>query len=74
MQTLKAIIDEQGNVKLLEPVNLSQKRQALVTILEESVAETSLISFLDKLVSVPTSKRSPGEIEADIQAERNTWK
>lgn len=35
MRTLKAIIDEQGNVKLLEPVILSDRHQALVTILED---------------------------------------
>ena len=35
MRTVKAIIDEQGKVELLEPVTLGDKRQALVTILED---------------------------------------
>ena len=35
MRTVKAIIDEEGKVTLLEPVELGDKRQALVTILED---------------------------------------
>ena len=46
--TVEAVIDEQGRVKVLEPVHLSATRRALVTILEEkpvlSVAETALLS------------------------------
>jgi hypothetical protein len=46
IRTVKAVVDEQGNVKLLEPVKLSGKRQALVTILEEEyrVPATMLLS------------------------------
>ena len=78
MRTVKAIIDEQGKVELLEPVTLGDKRQALVTILEPSHAqanqpETSLLTFLDRLASLPASSRTPETIEADIQAERNAW-
>lgn len=44
-RTVEAVIDEDGNVKLLEPVHLSSTRRALVTILEEeAVAETALLS------------------------------
>ena len=39
MRTVKAIIDEQGKVELLEPVALGDKRQALVTILEDEPTE-----------------------------------
>jgi hypothetical protein len=46
--TVEATIDEQGNVKLLEPVKLSSTRKALVTILEDapsvSLNETALLS------------------------------
>ena len=35
MRTVKATIDEHGKVELLEPVSLDDKRQALVTILED---------------------------------------
>lgn len=48
IRTIEAIIDEQGNVKLLEPVSLPAVRRALVTILEDapviSVNETALLS------------------------------
>ncbi len=45
IRTLEAVIDENGNVKLLEPVHPPSVRRALVTILdEEPVAETALLS------------------------------
>ncbi len=48
IRTIEATIDEQGNVKLLEPVRLTSVRRALVTILEDapsvSVSETALLS------------------------------
>ena len=45
IRTVEAAIDEQGNVKLLEPVRPTSARRALVTILEEEpVAETALLS------------------------------
>ena len=45
IRTVEAVIDEQGNVKLLEPVRPTSVRRALVTILEEEpVAETTLLS------------------------------
>lgn len=47
IQTLEAFIDENGSVRLLEPVQLSSPRRALVTILEapaETRHETALLS------------------------------
>jgi hypothetical protein len=47
-RTVEAVIDEQGNVRLLEPVHLPSSRRALVTILEDrqlaDVPETALLS------------------------------
>ena len=34
-RTVEAVIDQQGNVRLLEPVHLPSSRRALVTILED---------------------------------------
>jgi hypothetical protein len=34
-RTIEAVIDEQGIVKLLEPIQLSTSRRALVTILDQ---------------------------------------
>lgn len=48
IQTIEAIIDEQGKVQLLQTVSLPQVRRALVTILEEKptavISETALLS------------------------------
>jgi hypothetical protein len=48
IQTIKAVVDEQGRVRLLEEVKLTGVRRALVTILEEAptseASETSLLS------------------------------
>ena len=38
LQTVEAMIDETGNVRLLEPLHLSSVHRALVTILEETHA------------------------------------
>jgi hypothetical protein len=35
MQTIEAVIDQNGVVRLLEPIRLSASKRALVTILEE---------------------------------------
>lgn len=48
IQTLEAVIDEDGKVHLRESVRLPEARRALVTILEEEpaieVSETALLS------------------------------
>ena len=48
IRTVEAEIDENGNVRLLEPVRLSSSHPALVTILENrtgiSGAESALLS------------------------------
>jgi hypothetical protein len=35
IRTVEAVVDENGTVRLLEPVALSEARRALVTILDE---------------------------------------
>lgn len=47
IQTVEAIVDEKGSVRLLEAVTLSHARRAFVTILDEPppyVHETALLS------------------------------
>ncbi len=47
MFTVEAIIDEEGNVKILQPVSLQSARRALLVVLDEparTVAETALLS------------------------------
>ncbi len=48
IQTVEAVVDEDGRVRLLEEIKLSGARRALVTILEEEPSgggiETALLS------------------------------
>jgi hypothetical protein len=48
IKTVEAVVDENGQVRLLEEIHLPAARRALVTILEEdpatSIAETALLS------------------------------
>jgi len=48
IRTVEAVIDERGNVRLLESIHLAVSRRALVTILEEHVVsevpESALLS------------------------------
>jgi hypothetical protein len=47
MFTVEAVIDEKGNVKILQPIPLQGARRALVVVLDEparNVAETALLS------------------------------
>jgi len=47
MLTFEAIIDEEGNVKILQPIPLQGARRALLIVLDEparTVAETALLS------------------------------
>lgn len=48
IRTVEAVMDEHGNVRLLEPVHLPSPRRALVTILEDravpGASESALLS------------------------------
>lgn len=47
IKTIEAVIDEHGQVRLLEIVNLPSARRALVTILEDEpagISETALLA------------------------------
>ena len=47
IRTVEAVIDEHGNVRLLEPVQVAKTRRAFVMILDEpgsAVAETALLT------------------------------
>ena len=37
-QIFEAIIDQDGNIRLLEPLRLSSSKRALVTILEDPIS------------------------------------
>lgn len=47
MQTIEAIVDEHGSVRLLEPLHLERRHRALVTILADEPSdahETAVLS------------------------------
>lgn len=52
LQTVEAVIDAQGRVRLLENVKIGKKRRALVTILDEEVntaEEKSIVGSMELL-------------------------
>ena len=51
MQTVEAVIDEKGNIRLLEPVNLGTSRRVLVTILP-AAAENDKSLLVDNLAGL----------------------
>ena len=64
IQTIKALIDEQGRVRLLEEIKLTGVRRALVTILEETASsEASEIALLSEQALAADWER-PEEDEA----------
>ncbi len=48
IKTVEAVIDEHGNVRLLERVHPEGARRALVTILEESPSEATETAVLSE--------------------------
>lgn len=76
LTTVKAEVEVGGNVRLLEPLEVSKPTKAIVTLLEESENGKNARSVLDFLRSnrLPdSSRRSSAEIEAQIAEARNSW-
>jgi hypothetical protein len=48
IQTVEALVDENGSVSLLEEVHLPSARRALVTILEEPARESTETALLSE--------------------------
>jgi len=44
-QTIEAIIDKEGKVELLESIRLAEARRALVTILDDSPTDDSILEL-----------------------------
>jgi len=64
IRTVEAFIDEKGQVRLLEPVELRTPRRALVTILEEAPAEGPNETALLSEASLAADWNRPAEDEA----------
>ena len=72
IQTVEAVIDEQGKVQLLQTVRLPQSRRALVTILEEEpsavISETALLS--EQSLAEDWNRLEEDEAWSYLQSER----
>ena len=64
IRTIEAVIDEQGNVRLLEPVHLPSARRALLTILEDRPAACAPESALLSEAALAEDWNRPEEDEA----------
>jgi hypothetical protein len=77
LTTIKAEIDVGGNVRLLEPVEVTKTTKAIVTLLDENGnGERTAKSVLDFLRSnrLPDDARPTAEdIDAQIKEARESW-
>jgi hypothetical protein len=64
MKTVEAVIDEHGNVKLLEPIHCGRARRALVTILEETPSERAADDAALSETSLAEDWNRPAEDQA----------
>lgn len=81
LQTVEAEIDVDGNVELLEPVRVTKKTRAIVTVLEETNEDErerkgnskEVLEFLRNNRLPESSRRTAEEIEAQILEARESW-
>ena len=66
-QTLKAEVDTEGHVRLLEPLALKHKAQAMVTILEDTPEISHNILRLAGLIPVADLERMEKAIEESCE-------
>ncbi len=79
LQTVEAEIDTNGNVKLLEPVRVTKRTRAIVTLLEESSGKARkgnskrALEFLRNNRLPESARPTVEEIERQISEARNSW-
>ena len=80
LQTVRAEVDVDGNVRVLEPLQVTKPTRALLTLLEDASAPAEHqgnAAELLKLLGSPefANRRSytAEEIEAQIEENRNSW-
>ena len=80
LQTVEAEIDASGNVRLLEPLHVSKKSRAIVTVLKETNGNSEgkgngkrLLELLKSPEFANRKSYSAEEIEAQIDEARNSW-
>jgi len=81
LQTVEAEIDVNGKVELLEPVRVTKRTRAIVTLLEETNSEEQerrenskrILELLKNPEFANRKSYSAEEIEAQIEEARNSW-
>src|SRR5258708_39446484 len=74
IRTVEAVIDEQGNVRLLEPVHLPTARRALVTILEDHpFAGAPESALLSEAALADWNRPEEDEAWSHLQQPRESW-
>lgn len=81
LKTIKVEIDPQGRVHPLQPLPPRCERLALLTLEvplspggnHKPGSAAALLEFLRFYPLIEAERRSPQEMEAQIQAERNVW-
>ena len=81
LQTVEAEIDVDGKVELLEPVRVTKRTRAIVTLLEEKTEEEpeikgnskSILEFLRNNRLAESDRPTAEEIEAQILEARESW-
>lgn len=77
LQTVKAIVEPSGRVRLLEEVNIDSPRRAIVTILDsvpnmhDAANANTVLTFFAEHRLPPSARLSAEEIDAQIEKERN---
>ena len=73
LHTVEAMIDEAGNVRLLEPLHLSSTRRALVTILDTTYSIAGLEPALLSEPALAADWNRPEEDEAWSHLQGLSW-
>jgi hypothetical protein len=64
LQTIEAVTDEKGALRILEPIELPKKRRVIITILDEEPTEDAFNLALVSEASLATDWLRPEEDEA----------
>ena len=80
LQTVEAIVEPSGLVRLLEDVNIVSPRRAIVTLLDtiptehyETGNSDTILKFLSEHRLAPSARLSAEEIDEQVETERNAW-
>lgn len=80
LQTVEAEVDVDGKVKLLEPLRVTKKTRAIITLLEEANGKqerkgssSQIIELLNRPEFANRKSYSVKEIDAQIDEARNSW-